>query len=53
MNETTPAVVDPAVVDTKHFVIAFDPDGNEVRIEVDAEGNFVQDFEAEDAPTVH
>lgn len=53
MNDITP-VVDPTVVDTKHYLVAFDKDGNEVRVLVNADGSFAQDVEDEAVPaTVH
>lgn len=54
MNETTPVAVP---MDIKEYVVSIDPDGNEVRTEVRADGTYAQDAEdegtAEPKPTVH
>lgn len=37
MNENTTPVAEPT--EAKHYAIAFDDEGNPVKVEIDAEGN--------------
>lgn len=53
MTDQTPAT-ESAITDVKHYVLALDKDGNEVKVEINEDGTFAQDVDTEvEDPTVH